>query len=607
MSEALPSMEGPKLIHDRPRTHMCGDLRAADIGQEVVLMGWVQNFRDLGGAVFVDLRDRTGVTQVVFDESDGKDCHKVAEALRAEWVIGVIGSVRSRGEAKNDKLPTGDIEVEVSYVQVFNASPTPPFEIRDGIDTAEDKRLAYRYLDMRRPELQQKLMMRARLNHAVRSSLVEQGFIELETPYMVKYTPGGARNFMVPSRLNPGNFYALAESPQLYKQLFMMAGFDKYFQITKCFRDEDLRQDRQPEFTQIDLEMSFAKMEDVHAVMEKVLRQMFAQVLDVELPEVFPKMSYDEAMDRFGSDKPDLRFGLEHTTLTELVKEHKGGGIGFFEQAVKSGGIVKALKIPGAHTISRSEVDKLEKEAKGVGAAGLGRAKIGKDGAWTQSPLAKMVSDEFRLAVNAAVEGEEGDLILFQSGPAKIVHTVMSHLRLLLGKKLGLIDEDRWEVLWVVEFPLFEHDERTGRYAAAHHPFTSPRPEDVDRLKTDPGACRAVAYDLVLNGNEIAGGSVRIHDAEVQAKVFDALGIGPEEQQQKFGFLLDALSYGCPPHAGIAGGMDRIAMLLSKASSLRDVIAYPKTQRGQDLLTGAPTPVADDQLADVFIQTVPNE
>lgn len=607
MSDQELSMEGPELILERPRTHMCGQLRAQHVDEEVVLMGWVQTRRDHGGAVFIDLRDRTGIAQIVFDASDLGDAHRIAEALRNEWVLGIIGKVRSRGENVNPNLATGDIEVVASFVKVFNPSKTPPFDIEDDTTTAEDKRLSYRYLDLRRPALQKKLMMRAKLNHAVRSSLVEQGFIELETPYMVKYTPGGARNFMVPSRLNPGNFYALAESPQLYKQLFMIAGFDRYFQITKCFRDEDLRQDRQPEFTQIDLEMSFAGMKDVQAVMEKVIRTMFKEGMDepVELPEHFPTMSYDEAMRRFGSDKPDLRFGLEHVLLTDLVKTHQGGGIGFFEQAVNSGGIVKVMVVPAEHSMSRSEVDKLEKEAKGVGAAGLGRAKIGADGqSWEQSPLAKMVTDDLRLAINAAAGAKPGDLLLFQSGPAKIVHTALNHLRLLLGHKLGLIDETRWELLWVVEFPLFEYDEVHKRHVAAHHPFTAPRPEDVDRLTTDPGSCRAQAYDLVLNGNEIGGGSVRIHDSGVQAKVFQALGISEEEQQQKFGFLLEALAYGAPPHAGIAGGMDRIAMLLARANSLREVIPYPKTQRGQDLMTQAPTPVAEAQLREVWIQTL---
>ncbi|MBK6684239.1 MAG: aspartate--tRNA ligase [Deltaproteobacteria bacterium] len=598
-------MSGQKLITERKRTHRCGTLRAEHIGQEVVVMGWVQTYRDLGGAVFIDLRDRTGLVQVVFDAGVDEAIHAAADKVRNEWVIGVVGKVRSRGTNVNSKMPTGEIEILGAEIEIFNKAETPPFAIDDDVDTAEEKRLSHRYLDLRRPKIQQNLMLRSRLNHVVRRTLHELDFLELETPFMVKYTPGGARNFLVPSRLNPGNFYALAESPQLYKQLFMMAGFDRYFQITKCFRDEDLRQDRQPEFTQIDLEMSFADMDDVHQVMEKVIGNMFQEGIGVSLPAKFPKMSYDEAMRRFGSDKPDLRFGLEHVVLTEVVKAHPNGGLPLFEQAVAQGGMVKAMVVPAAHQLSRTEVDKLEPEAKGVGALGLGRAKIAEGGSWTQSPFAKTVSDGLRQAINEATGAKDGDIVLFQFGPAKLVHTVMNHLRLLLGKKLNLIPANQWAILWVVEFPLFEHDEKTNTYAAAHHPFTSPRPEDVDRLTTDPGACRAKAYDLVLNGNEIAGGSVRIHDPNVQQKVFQALGISPEEQRAKFGFLLDALAYGAPPHAGIAGGMDRISMLLTGATSLRDVIPFPKTQRGQDLMTSAPTPVSDRQLEELFIKSTP--
>ncbi len=597
-------MSGEKLITERKRTHMCGDLRNSHEGQEVVLMGWVQTHRDHGGAVFADIRDRTGIVQVVADQSDDDAVHALAERLRSEWVVGIVGKVRSRGAQVNENIPTGGIEVVATSIEVFNQAKTPPFEIDDDIDTAEEKRLVHRYLDLRRPRIQRNLMLRSKLNHVVRKSLVDQGFIELETPFMVKYTPGGARNFLVPSRLSQGCFYALAESPQLYKQLFMMSGFDRYFQITKCFRDEDLRNDRQPEFTQIDLEMSFADMDDVHAVMTKVVRGMFKEALDVELPEQFPRMTYDEAMRRFGSDKPDLRFGLEHITLTDLVKANPDGGLPLFEQAVAQGGMVKAMVVPAEHKLSRKDVDNLEAKAKEVKAKGLGRAKVNEDGGWTQSPFAKTVNDEVRLAINEACGAKPGDLILFQFGPEKLVHTVMNHLRLLLGKQLDLIPPNTWSVLWVVEFPLFEYSEENKTYVAAHHPFTSPRAEDVDRLTTDPGACRARAYDLVLNGNEIAGGSVRIHDPVVQAKVFDALSISEEEQRAKFGFLLDALSYGCPPHAGIAGGMDRIAMLIAGASSLREVIPFPKTQKGQDLMTGAPTPVDDAQLAELYVKSI---
>jgi aspartyl-tRNA synthetase len=605
MVEALPKMPGPALVRERKRTHMCGDLRKDHVGQEVVIMGWVQSYRDLGGAVFIDLRDRSGLAQVVFEADASREAHALADRLRSEWVVGIVGKVRSRGSNVNPKLPTGEVEVIATYVEVFNKSETPPFLIEDDIDTAEEKRLRYRYLDLRRPKLQRNFLIRSKLNQVVRNTLAQHGFTELETPYIVKYTPGGARNFLVPSRLNPGQFYALAESPQLYKQLFMMAGYDRYFQICKCFRDEDLRLDRQPEFTQIDLEMSFADMPDVHFVMESVVRAMFKEAIGVELPSPFPVMSYDEAMRRFGSDKPDLRFAMEHVVLTEVVKEHGGGGVPLFKEAVDAGGMVKAMIIPAEHQMSRTEIDKLEPEAKGVGAKGLGRAKVGADGSWSQSPYSKTITDDLRAAINRATQAKDGDVILFQFGPAKLVHTVMNHLRLFLGKRLGLVKQGEWRVLWVVDFPLFEHDEKSGRYVAAHHPFTSPRPEDYDRILTDPGACKARAYDLVLNGNEIAGGSVRIHDATVQAKVFEALGISDEEKHAKFGFLLEALSFGCPPHAGIAAGMDRISMLISGADSLRDVIPYPKTQRGTDLLTGAPTNVEKGQLDELFIKVVP--
>ncbi len=583
---------------------MCGDLRDAHIDQEVVLLGWVKTRRDHGGAVFVDLRDRTGYAQVVFDASSSEQTHAIADQLRSEWVIGVIGKVRSRGDNVNAKIPTGAIEVLATYIQVFNRAETPPFEVDDDINTAEEKRLEYRYLDLRRPAMQRNLLMRSQLNHTTRKTLVELGFIELETPYMVKYTPGGARNFLVPCRLQPGAFYALAESPQLFKQLFMVSGFDRYFQIVKCFRDEDLRQDRQPEFTQIDLEMSFASERDVQDVMEAVVRALFHEVLHVELPTPFPVMTYDEAMARFGSDKPDLRFGLEHTMLTELTRKHDGGGIPFFKEAVDRGDIIKAMRVPSSLEISREATKRLEAEAKGVGAGGLASAKVEEGGTW-KSPIAKWATDDFRRHVNEACGAQPGDWIFFQAAPAKIAHTVLNHLRLLLARQFGLIEPNAWRVLWVTEFPLFEYDERSKSHVAAHHPFTAPRPEDVDKLTSNPGSCRARAYDLVLNGNEIAGGSVRIHDPDVQAKVFAALDIPPEQQRAKFGFLLDALSFGAPPHAGIAAGMDRVAMLIAGAGSLRDVIPFPKTQKGTDLMSGAPTPIDERQLSDIFVKSIP--
>ena len=606
MAPSLPRMDGPLLITSRKRSHMCGDLRAEQSGQEVVVMGWVASHRDHGGAVFIDLRDRSGVVQVVFDQADGDAAHAIADRCRNEWVIGVVGRVRSRGSKVNPKMPTGAIEVLASYIEVFASAETPPFEIDDDLDTAEEKRLTYRYLDLRRGPLQRNLAIRSQISQVARRTLAEEGFLELETPYMVKYTPGGARNFLVPSRLNPGSFYALAESPQLFKQLFMVAGFDRYFQIAKCFRDEDLRQDRQTEFTQIDVELSFGDEQDVQTIMEAVLRNVWREVLQVELPETFPRMTYDEALRRFGSDKPDVRFGLEHVVLTDVVKAHDGGQTPLFKQAVESpDGMVKAMRVPSAYPLSRKDLDLLEQEIRGLGAQGLGRAKVSEGGAWTQSPFAKTMTEGLRSAINTACEAQPGDLILFQFGPARRVHTVMSHLRLSLARKLDLVPENQWAVLWVVEFPLFEYDEASRTHVAAHHPFTAPRPEDVDRLSSAPEECRARAYDLVLNGSEVAGGSVRIHDDAVQSRVFEALGISVEEQRQKFGFLLDALRYGAPPHAGIAAGLDRLVMLAAGAQSLRDVIPFPKTQKGTDLMSGCPTPVHPEQLAEVFVASVP--
>ncbi len=588
---------------DVGRTHMCGALRAEHVGHSVVLMGWVGRQRDKGGVVFIDVRDREGTVQVVVDASDDANVHAEASRLRTEYVVGIEGTVRSRGDMVNAELATGEIEVVARKIEVFNPSKTPPFEIRDDVDTFEDKRLQYRYLDLRRPSLQKNLMLRSRLTQAARQSLSELGFLELETPFMVKYTPGGARNFLVPSRLNPGSFYALAESPQLFKQLFMIAGYDRYFQITRCFRDEDLRLDRQPEFTQIDLELSFGQERDVQSVMETVMREMFRVGLGIELSESFPCMSYDEAMERYGSDKPDTRFGLEHTIITDVVAAHEGGGHPLFKSTIDAKQMIKALRVPNAYPLSRAEIDKLEAEAKGVGAPGMGRAKVAKDRTWTQSPFSKGLDSACQIAISEATGAEEGDVLLMQFGTPKKVHMVLNHLRLHLAEKFQMIPTSKWSILWITEFPLFEHDEESDRYVAAHHPFTSPREEDVDRLATDPGACRARAYDLVLNGYEIAGGSVRIHRSDVQAKVFDALSIGPEEQRAKFGFLLDALSYGAPPHAGIAAGMDRIAMVLAGASSLRDVIPFPKTSRGLDLMSGAPTPIAPQQCADLAIKS----
>lgn len=591
-------------LRQHQRTHSCGELRGADAGREVVLYGWVHTRRDHGGAVFIDLRDRDGITQVVFEPHVDAQAHQLAGDLRSEYVIGVRGKVASRGGNVNPKLPTGEIEVKATHLEIFNKAKTPPFVIEDEIDTHEELRLEYRYLDLRRPPVQKVFLTRHRMNQATRNFLTERGFVELETPFMGRYTPGGARNFLVPSRQSPGRFYGLAESPQLYKQLYMVAGFDRYFQIVKCFRDEDLRGDRQPEFTQIDVEMSFAEAEDVQEVAEGLFSVVFEAALGVKIATPFPKMTYDDAMDRFGVDKPDTRFGLELCDVTKIVAGAGGGGVPFFAEAVQTGGIVKLLRLPGGGGMSRTEIDKLEEVAKSFGAKGLARAKVAAGGEWTQSPLTKTIDPGLRQAINEACGAQETDVLLFQFGKAKQVNGVLGQMRVQLGRRLGLVPEGRHDLLWVVDFPLFEFSEEHGTYVAAHHPFTAPRPEDVQHLLTDPGRVKSRAYDLVLDGNEVGGGSIRNHDAEVQAKVFQALGIGPEEQRNKFGFLLDALSYGAPPHGGVAIGMDRLAMILTGAESIRDVIPFPKTQKGTDLMTGAPGDVTDEQLRELHVRVI---
>jgi len=597
----------PRLLIELKRTHSCGELTVADVGKEVVLFGWVNNRRDHGGAVFIDLRDREGKTQVVFEEDVRPDVHELAGELRLEFCVGIRGKVVSRGTNVNPKLRTGQIEVHATELEIFNRSEPTPFPIEDRIETSEEKRLQFRYLDLRRAPLQKTLMTRARVNHVTRNYFTEERFLELETPFMVKYTPGGARNFLVPSRLNPGKFYALAESPQLFKQLYMMAGFDRYFQIVRCFRDEDLRLDRQPEFTQIDVEMSFVTQDDVFEAIEGLLVRLWKEVLGVELARPFLRMPYAESMARYGNDKPDLRFEMPHVVLTDLVREHGGGGVPLLDEAVRDRGIVKALRLPASANFSRTEIDKLEEYVKGMGARGLARAKVGEGGEWTQSPFAKTVTPALRQAVNALARAEPGDLLLFQFGKESLVHTVLANLRVHLAKRMGLIPEygsgGAWRFLWVVDPPLFEYEEESGKWAAAHHAFTRPHDEDLEYLETDPGRVNCYRYDLVLNGFEIGGGSIRLHDPKVQARVFKAMGISDEEARAKFGFLLEALRMGAPPHGGIALGMDRLVMLLTGAESLRDVVAWPKTQKGTDLMTGAPGDVDPRQLRDLYVKS----
>jgi aspartyl-tRNA synthetase len=508
----------------------------------------------------------------------------------------------------NPKLKTGDIEVKATDLTIFNRSETPPFLIEDQIDTAEEKRLSHRYLDLRRAPLQKTLITRSRMNHITRTQLAGEGFLELETPFLGRYTPGGARNFLVPSRTNPAKFYALAESPQLYKQLFMVAGFDRYFQIVKCFRDEDLRLDRQPEFTQIDVEMSFVSQDDVFGVIEGLVAKLWGELLGIEVKLPLRRMEFDESMAKYGNDKPDLRFGLEHVELTQIVEKHQGGGISMLADAVKAKGIVKAMKIPADKAPSRTEVDKLEDYVKTMGAKGLARVKVAPNGDWTQGPMGKTVTPEMRAEINTALGAKDGDILLFQFGREAQVQTVMANLRVHVAKKLGLIPEygsgGKWEFLWVVNPPLFEYDETDKRWVAAHHAFTRPHDEHVELLTSDPGKVKCYRYDLVLNGFEIGGGSIRLHDPNVQAKVFEALGIPQEEARNKFGFLLDALKFGAPPHGGIALGMDRLAMLLTGSENLRDVIPFPKTQKGTDLMTGAPGEVDDRQLKELHVKPV---
>lgn len=575
------------------RSHRCTEVNNTMIGEEVTLMGWVQKRRNLGSLIFVDLRDCSGMMQVVFDEPViGSEGFSKAGTLRSEYVVAIVGKVQKRSAAVNENLKTGDIEVFATQLRVLSEAQTPPFPIEAGIQTKEELRLKYRYLDLRRPDLQKNLMMRSRVMGVIRSFLQDEGFLEIETPILQKSTPEGARDYLVPSRVHPGSFYALPQSPQLFKQLLMCSGYDRYFQIAKCFRDEDLRADRQPEFTQVDMEMSFVDMEDVLDVNERLIARVFKETLDVEVPLPLKRMTWQEAMDRFGSDKPDVRFGMELVDVSEVVA---GCGFGVFTGALENGGSVRGINVKGQAAMSRKKIDKLVDHAKGCGAKGLAYLSINEDGTY-KSSFAKFMTEEELAALVSAMDGQPGDLLLFAADRNKIVWEVLGSLRLQLGKEFNLYDPNEFAFLWVVDFPQFEWSDDQNRFVAMHHPFTMPYEEDLDKLTSDPGAVRAKAYDIVLNGCELGGGSIRIYQSDVQEKMFNALGFTNEEAHERFGFLLDAFSYGVPPHAGLAFGLDRMIMLMMHADSIRDVIAFPKVKDASCLMTEAPTPVDQAQL-----------
>lgn len=580
------------------RTHTCGELTAENIGDEVILNGWVGPRRDLGGVIFIDLRDRYGITQVVFTETDEK-LHAKAEELRAEYVVGVKGKVITRGDENvNPNLVTGEIEVEATDLIFYSEAETPPFEIKDGIATNEEVRLKYRYLDLRRAEMQEKMMLRSKAYHAIRSYYHKNDFVEVETPVLMRSTPEGARDYLVPSRVNEGKFFALPQSPQTYKQLLMVSGFDRYFQIVKCFRDEDLRADRQPEFTQVDVEMSFVNEDDIYTYHEGLMKMIFKETIGVDIETPFPRMTYDDAMNTYGSDKPDTRFGMEFKDFSDIVKDAE---FKVFSGTVANGGGVIGITVPGQGEMGRGAIDRLtDRVKKETGAGGLIYIKMQEDG--PMCSVGKFLTEEIVSEMVEASCAEKGDLVLILAGPKPDVLNQLGQLRLMMGKDLGLIDDTKFNLLWVTDFPLLDWDEETGRYHAMHHPFTSPKEEDMELIDTDPAAVKARAYDLVLNGSEIGGGSIRIHNRKVQQRMFELLGIGEEEAEEKFGFLLSAFKYGAPPHGGIALGLDRIVMLLTGAKSLRDVIAFPKNQKAQSIMDNSPDVVDKHQLDELHIQ-----
>ncbi|GFI50093.1 MAG: aspartate--tRNA ligase [Dorea sp.] len=592
------SMQGLK------RTHRCAELSGANAGETVTIMGWVQKNRNKGGLIFVDVRDRSGIIQVVFEEgrSDAELIEKAAK-LRAEFVVAVVGRVEKRSGAVNENLATGEIEVIPETLRILAESETPPFPIEENSRTKEEVRLKYRYLDLRRPDLQRNLMMRSQVATLTRQFLAEEGFFEIETPVLIGSTPEGARDYLVPSRIHQGHFYALPQSPQLFKQLLMCSGYDRYFQIAKCFRDEDLRADRQPEFTQIDMELSFVDVDDVIDVNERLLAKLFREVLGVEVPLPIPRMTWQEAMDRYGSDKPDIRFGMELCDVTEVVKDCE---FAVFKGAIENGGSVRGINAKGQGSMPRKKIDKLVSFVKDYGAKGLAYIAIQEDGT-VKSSFAKFMTEEEMAQLVRAMDGENGDLLLFAADKNKVVWDALGALRLELARSMELLDKSDYKFLWVTEFPLLEWSEEQNRYTAMHHPFTMPMEEDLEYIDSEPGRVRAKAYDIVLNGNEIGGGSVRIFNPEIQNKMFEVLGFTPEQAQEQFGFLLTAFRYGVPPHAGLAYGLDRLVMLMAKEDSIRDVIAFPKVKDASDLMTEAPTAVAKEQLEELGLLVVKQE
>ena len=593
--------ESMKGLH---RTHRCTEVSGQNIGETVTVMGWVQKRRNLGSLIFVDLRDRSGILQIVFDEPQvGSEGFEKAGSLRSEFVIAVTGKVQKRSAAVNESLKTGDIEIIAEDIRVLSEAETPPFPIEENCQTKEEMRLKYRYLDLRRPDLQRNLMMKSKVSMLLRNFMEKEGFLEIETPILMKSTPEGARDYLVPSRVHHGCFYALPQSPQLYKQLLMCSGYDRYFQIARCFRDEDLRADRQPEFTQADMELSFVDVDDVIDVNERLLAYVFKEAVGVEVPLPIPRMTWQEAMDRFGSDKPDTRFGMELVNVSDVVA---GCGFGVFTGALENGGSVRGINAKGQGSMPRKKIDKLVEFAKGYGAKGLAYMAINEDGTY-KSSFAKFMTEEELQALAEKMQGEPGDLLLFAADKNKVVWDVLGALRLELARQMELLDKNQYNFLWVTEFPLLEWSEEENRFMAMHHPFTMPMEEDWDKIDSDPGAVRAKAYDIVLNGTELGGGSVRIHQNDIQEKMLEVLGFTNEQAHEQFGFLLDAFKYGVPPHAGLAYGLDRMVMLMMQCDSIRDVIAFPKVKDASCLMSNAPDVVDIKQLEELGIEITEEE